>query len=76
MSIPRGTGDGELEIVLKHLSVVRLEPGDTLVFRSPHALSWEKIRRFQESVGPVFPNHLAIVLDQGMELSIVRKEQP
>ena len=56
-----------------HLSILRLEPGDRLVFR----LKGELTQPINDAIGNLvatqFPNHKpAIILDNGCELGVVR----
>lgn len=62
----------EVEIVLRHLSVVRLEPGDVIVFRSPHPLTVEDTVRITEAFEAGFPGHRSLVVSDGLEVSVLR----
>lgn len=66
------TPENETEIVLRHLSVVKIEPGDVLVFRSPNVLSLRQIEYLSEAVKREFPDVRCMVLSEGVELGIVR----
>ena len=69
--------NGVVEIVLEHLSVLHVEPGDVLVLRYPGILSDDAIHHLHESFRNVFGEGMkVIVLDQGMELSVARLELP
>lgn len=58
---------------LEHLSVLRLEPGDTLVFRTRDMPSSDQIAQFSRTVEREFPGHKCIVLTDGMEIGVVRE---
>lgn len=65
--------DSEIEIVLRHLRVVRFEPGDTLVLRFPVALSVKCIHRIHESTRAHLPPDVRVlVIGDGGELSVLR----
>lgn len=58
---------------LEHLSVLRLEPGDTIVLRTdgmPPQEVADNMRRFTEKH---FPGHKCIVLTDGVEIGVVRR---
>lgn len=66
------------EIVLRHLSVVQLRPGDTLVFLHPGRLSnqtkahiAETVRRLGTESG--IPDLRRLVVEDGADLAILRK---
>ena len=59
---------------LEHLSVLRLEPGDTVVIRMQHLPSDDMRWRIRDVVEREFPGHRCIVLTDGMEIGVVRRE--
>jgi hypothetical protein len=60
--------------LLEEARILRLEPGDVIVLRTPLRLSFEQIAELEEQVTDRFPSHKAIVLAGGMELTIARPE--
>lgn len=68
--------DKTTEIVLEHLSVVRVQPGDTIVFRvSPDwRPSFEEYQRVVDETKGAFPDNRVLVLTGGTELAVIRPE--
>lgn len=64
--------DPEIEIVLRHLQVVRIQPGDTLVLRFPGTLSLMYVQRIGEQFRTAFPDHRTVVITEGAELGVIR----
>lgn len=62
----------ELDIVLKHLAVVRIEPGDTLVVRYPRSFAQQYAERLEKRLEDMLPGVRVIVLGDGAELSVLR----
>lgn len=62
----------EIEIKLPNLSRVALEPGDTLLVRSPHMIDSATADAWKAKLGEYFPGHQVVVLGGGLELSVVR----
>lgn len=60
---------------LEHLQVLRLEPGDILVFTFPGSMSVAHTESVLESMHREFPGHKALVIDQGGLLGVIRAEQ-
>ena len=59
---------------VERISVARLLPTDVLVFEANEHISLEAVERIKAYVLQVFPNHKAIVLDQGLRLKVLRAE--
>lgn len=64
--------EAELEIVLRHLNVLHVERGDTLVLRLQQRASSAECMRIGDFLRASFPGHLVLVLDDGAELGVVR----
>jgi hypothetical protein len=65
----------DLDIVLEHLSVVRLEPGDKIVLRAPEKLTVDAVRNVREAALNAFGEaHEVLVLSGGMEMSVLRPQ--
>lgn len=65
--------DDPTEIVLEHLKVLRLEPGDVLVFRYPGRISTEGFGRLRTRFAEAFgEQHKVIALEDGADLGVVR----
>jgi hypothetical protein len=63
-----------IEIVLEHLQVLRIEPGDVLVMKIPGCLSVAQHERLHAAFEEVFPGYKAIVIEDGADLGVVRQE--
>lgn len=59
---------------LPHVHVVRLQPGDVLVYHVDARVSDEMFEHIVSHSKEQFPDHQAIVLDGGMKLSVVRRD--
>ena len=55
---------------------VSLKAGDVIVLEHPKLLSQKAIAHITASVERIFPGHKAIVLEEGMRLSIARAATP
>lgn len=53
--------------------VVKIQPGDTLVLRSLHPLTEAHVARFKEQFERVFRGNKCVMLDSGMEMSVMRE---
>ena len=56
------------------VEILRLQPGDTLVITSLVPLTDEHVASLRDDLGARFPGHQAIILDGGITLSVLRKE--
>lgn len=70
---PSDSPAGEAEW-LEHLSVLRLEPGDTVVLRTSALLAETDAARMRQIMEEHFPGHRCIVLEDGLELGVVRRK--
>jgi hypothetical protein len=57
---------------VKSLSIVNLKPGDTLVIMCSHKIGAEGAQRLTEAFTHQFPGQRVILLDEGMELGVLR----
>ena len=71
-----------VEQLLEHLKITpidppifRAEPGDVIVVRTNWSLSNEGYERLKDSVGHLFPNNRIAVLEENIELAIIRGEK-
>jgi hypothetical protein len=56
------------------VEVVRLEPGDVLVFHHPSILSREAVGRIRAEFKALFPHNALLVLDEGARLDVIRPD--
>lgn len=69
------TEEQRIEIVLEHLKVLRVEPGDVLVFRTDKTLPDATLDWIESEARKVFgEDQKVVVLADGMELEVVRQE--
>lgn len=67
------TTDEEIEIVLRHLQILRVEPGDTLVLRHPNRVSQRVAEQIRGDCKRIFGDkHRIVLLEDGMEMGVVR----
>ena len=57
---------------LEHLSVLRLEPGDIIVLRSPRMLQLDAVKRLSAEAQARFPDNKVLVLMDGVDIGVVR----
>ena len=62
------------ESVIESCTVVRLRPGDIVLFRIPTPLRLEERARVCAMLEEVFPAHESIVLDGGQDIAVLRPE--
>lgn len=60
------------EVEFESASVMRLQPGDVLLFRSPDRLTMEQSTRVSGILEKLFPSHEIFVIDAGQDLMAVR----
>ena len=60
--------------VFEPAKVVRLRPGDVVLFRCPMKLLPAQRARVVEVVGEMFPYHESIILDGGQDIAVLRPE--
>lgn len=63
---------GEL-VTFEHVQVLRLEPGDTLVLKTPRALTADQADRVRQQLEDRFPGYPALVISGDMDLSVVEQ---
>jgi hypothetical protein len=56
---------------LESLSVLKVEPGDMLVFRSKNHVRMEEVQRLREQMEAALPGYKALLLEQ-MDIGVVR----
>lgn len=61
-----------VEIRVEDLTVVPVEPGDVVLVRHRGRLDISAIRAVHDHVARHFPGHEVLVLDEGMELALLR----
>jgi hypothetical protein len=59
---------------IEDLKKVSLKPGDVLVFKTTQNLSKHQIASIKHACSYIFPDHKIIILEPGMELSVVSGE--
>ena len=62
------------ETPLSVSAVVRLRPGDVVLFRCPHALSPGERARVVEMLNDVFEDFESIILEKGQDIAVLRPE--
>ena len=58
---------------MRHLTVVRVQPGDVFVFRCPERVTFDVAQRIQHTVKEAFPGHSVVIVDGGSELGVARE---
>lgn len=59
---------------LRHMEVLRVEPGDVLVVKADRPMTFDVAQRIKKQVKEVFPDTPCLVLD-GLELGVVRQAE-
>ena len=67
------TNDEHYEWLAEHLHVLRIEPGDVLVFSHPGRLSDVARDAITGKTVRAFPGHYVMLLEEGMQLGVVRE---
>lgn len=65
---------GELDSTFEHVQVLRLEPGDTLVLKTPRALTADQADRIRQQLEARFPGYPALVISGDMDLSVIEQQ--
>lgn len=60
------------EIELPEARILRLRKGDVLLFQAPKRLSDEEAATMVERIKATFPGHRALVVEDGVELTVAR----
>lgn len=66
-------GGGAIDLELKEVDILRLQPGDMLVIRAPMRLSDYAKKRIGEAIRKEFPEHKVLVLEEGLSLEVLRE---
>lgn len=64
----------ELLPAVPDVQILRLRPGDTLVYRSLDRVSDEEYANIAARLKKCFPDNLAILLENGAEITVLRAE--
>lgn len=59
---------------LESVAVMRINPGDVLVFRTPHKLHARAIEGIRATLADLFPLNRCLILEDGATLEIAREE--
>lgn len=59
---------------LPHVQVVRLRPGDVLVFHVENPLTDQEFEDIAASAKKLFPHNEAMVIEAGTRLAVVRRD--
>ena len=60
----------DFQALVESARVVKYEPGDTIVFRTPDRLSMEDAVRIRRTLGELFPGAQLAVVDSGADLEV------
>lgn len=66
------SADVYIELKLADLSRLDLRPGDVLVFRHEKRISQASVRYIKDECAKAIPGHRVMVLDDGLELAVLR----
>lgn len=64
-----------LECVRVEIAKLELNPGDVLVFHHPGRVSEVEIKHLREAMETVCPGHKGMILEGGMSLAVLTREQ-
>ncbi len=64
----------ELAALGVEMRVVRLEPGDIIVVSTPRRLTHEDVQDIRDHVTAFFGEYEIAVLEDGMQMQVVRKD--
>ncbi len=67
-------GFSEQDITAMTLGVLRVRPGDVLVFRTDARICGEGAAKLDRICDRLFPGHRIMILDQGADLGVARME--
>jgi hypothetical protein len=59
---------------LEEATVLRLEPGDVIVYKAQRALTQDTQAWIQETLASTFPGHKVVILDDRGDLTVVRPD--
>jgi hypothetical protein len=57
---------------LDEATVLRLEPGDIIVYKAQRAMTQHMLEHARETLAATFPGYRVLVLDEGSDLSVAR----
>lgn len=60
------------DVELPEVRVLRLQEGDVLLFQAPQRLSDYEAATMVEQIEATFPGHRALVVENGVELTVAR----
>jgi len=60
------------DVELPEVRILRLQEGDVLLFQAPHRLSDDEAATMAERIEATFPDHRALVVENGAELTVAR----
>lgn len=60
------------DIELPEAKILRLQEGDVLLFQAPLRLSDDEATTMVERIEATFPGHRALVVENGIELTVAR----
>jgi hypothetical protein len=64
-----------VNVMAAEIAKLELNPGDTIILKVAGKLSYEMIERLKNQIESFSPGHKALVLDQGLDLSVVAPAQ-
>lgn len=60
--------------LFKSIDLMRLRPGDVLIFRAPERMSDAARAHVADMLDEVFPDHESIILEGGQTMDVLRPE--
>jgi hypothetical protein len=60
------------KVELPEVRILRLQEGDVLLFQSPLRLTDEEAAEMVERIQATFPGHRALVVENGVEVTVAR----
>lgn len=60
------------DVELPEAKILRLQEGDVLLFQAPLRLSDDEATTMVERIEATFPGHRALVVENGIELTVAR----
>lgn len=60
------------DVELPEVRILRLQEGDVLLLRAPKRLSDEEAATLVDGIEATFPGHRALVVEDGIELTVAR----
>lgn len=56
-------------------SILRTQPGDVIVFESPHTLTEAEMSKIRSGMKRLFPDTKLLILPKGNRISLVRQDE-